>query len=179
MKDGPPSPLRQPRRVAIAAGVGIASAAAVLLSRLPVVRRSWPTGSPLPVAVGDLLPGRLRTVEWQGKPVWILHRDAAMLAALAHPASTLADPASQASVQPPYAQNAFRSRRPEFFVAIGLCTHQGCVPSLAGARFLCPCHASKYDLAGRVFASGPAPANLTVPAYRFDDGQRLILGEDG
>jgi ubiquinol-cytochrome c reductase iron-sulfur subunit len=117
------------------------------------------------------------TVEWQGKPVWVLRRSPAQLEALATRNELLADPESKESLQPAYTRNTHRSLRPETFVAIGLCTHQGCTPALNGDHFLCPCHTSKYDLAGRVFKVGPALANLVIPAYRFE-GEKLILGED-
>ncbi|WP_238999012.1 Rieske 2Fe-2S domain-containing protein [Azospira restricta] len=110
--------------------------------------------------------------------MWILRRSDAELAALAADDGRVADPASLQSVQAPYARNPYRSLRPELFVAIGLCTHQGCVPARSGGHLLCSCHTAKYDLAGRVFSGGPAPRNLTIPAYRLADESRLVIGED-
>ena len=119
------------------------------------------------------------TLEWQGLPVWLLRRSAAEIEALAAFEAALTDPDSRDSVQPSACRNRHRSLRPEIFVAIGLCTHQGCTPALTRAGgFLCPCHSSRYDLAGRVFKAGPAPANLVIPAYRYEAGERLLLGVD-
>jgi ubiquinol-cytochrome c reductase iron-sulfur subunit len=141
-----------------------------------------PAGSPLPVDVGDLAPGRLRTVEWKGRSIWILRRSADEIAGLAGYESERADPASLHSLQPEACRNPHRSLRPELFVAVGQCTHQGCPPALrsgAGNRseFLCPCHTSKFDLAGRVFRMGPAPANLVIPEYRLEGAGRVVIGE--
>lgn len=179
MDDDPPQPTthRQRRRILVAAGACAAAGGGLFLAQQRHATKAWPHGTPLAVDIGGLTAGRLLTVEWQGRPVWVLRRSPDELAALAAGDGNLADPDSQASLQPPYARNTQRSLRPELFVAIGLCTHQGCVPARQGRQFLCPCHASRYDLAGRVFRSGPAPANLTVPAYRFA-GDRLVIGED-
>lgn len=174
----PPTTPLQRRRIALAAGACALGGAAAFLVQQRHATRSWPHGTPQAVDLSGLAAGRLKTVEWQGRPVWILRRGAAMQAALAAPNPELADPESAQSLQPPYARNAYRSLRPEYFVAIGLCTHQGCVPALTGNHFLCPCHTSRYDLAGRVFKAGPAPANLVVPAYRFDGESRLLIGAE-
>lgn len=167
----------QRRRIVIAAGACAAGGGALFLTQQHNATRSWPHGTPLRVEIAAFPEGKLKTVEWQGKPVWILRRSADTLAGLAAFDEQLADPASAASLQPPACRNQHRSVRPEVFVAIGLCTHQGCTPALNGNHFLCPCHTSKYDLAGRVFKVGPAQANLVIPAYRFD-GATLVIGED-
>lgn len=169
---------KQRRRIMLAAGASAVAGGAAMLLRPDGVLIDHPHGSPLAVELGDLPEGRLRTVEWQGKPVWVLRRSAAAVAALAAQESLLADPDSLQSLQPPACRNRHRSLRPEIFVAIGLCTHQGCTPALLGTGFLCPCHASKYDLAGRVFRVGPATANLVIPAYHFVGDNRLLLGVD-
>ena len=169
---------KQRRRIMLAAGASAVAGGAAMLLRPGGVIIPHPHGSPLVVELGDLPEGKLRTVEWQGKPVWILRRSAAVVAALTAQEDLLADPDSLQSLQPPACRNRHRSLRPEFFVAIGLCTHQGCTPALMGAGFLCPCHASKYDLAGRVFRVGPATANLVIPAYHFESDNRLLLGVD-
>ena len=171
---------KQRRRIMLAAGASaVAGGAAMVLNPNSVII-AHPHGSPLAVELGDLPTGKLRTVEWQGKPVWILRRSAADISSLALQENLLADPDSLQSLQPPACRNRHRSLRPEILVAIGLCTHQGCTPALLGADgFLCPCHASKYDLAGRVFKVGPAMANLVIPAYRFDGNDRLLLGDTG
>lgn len=141
-----------------------------------------PSGNPTPVDFGDLPFGKLRTVDWNGRTVWILRRSPEEVAALADRESELIDPASQHSLQPEGCRNRHRSLRPDLLVAVGQCTHQGCPPQLragAGAHgeFLCPCHASKYDLAGRVFRVGPAPANLIIPVYRLAGDSRVVIGE--
>jgi len=135
------------------------------------------------------IPGELATVEWRGKPVWILRRTQDMLTRLETARTQLADPDSEVSSQQPgYARNAARSARPELFVTVALCTHLGCIPSYrpeSGSLqpgwpggFYCPCHGSKFDLAGRVFKGSPAPTNLVVPPYSFESPERLVVGRD-
>jgi len=169
----------QRRRMMLVAGAGaLAGGAAVLLGSNGTLS-SYPHGAPLAIGLGELPEGKLLTVEWQGLPVWIMRRSPADIAALSAHEEMLTDAASHQSLQPSYCQNRHRSLRPELFVAVGLCTHQGCSPALLGAGgFLCPCHASKYDLAGRVFKTGPAIANLVIPAYRFKAEDKLMLGVD-
>lgn len=170
-------PARQRRRILIATATGAGAAAAAWLAASGAARRDWPHGSPLAFPLDTLPEGQLRTVAWAGRPVWLLRRSAGQIAALGAHEAELADPESRASVQPPGCRNRHRSLDPGLFVAIGLCTHQGCTPARSGDRFLCPCHTSRYDLAGRVFRDGPAPANLVIPAYRID-GRQLVIGED-
>lgn len=141
-----------------------------------------PAGNPTPVDFGDLPPGEPRTVDWSGRTVWILRRNTQQVAALADRESELTDPNSEQSTQPEGCHNRHRSLRPDVFVAIAQCTHQGCQPQLrtglgAHGEFLCPCHTSKFDLAGRVFRLGPAPANLVIPQYRLDSDTRVVIGE--
>lgn len=141
-----------------------------------------PSGPSTPVDFAYLPPGQLLTVDWNGRPVWILRRTAEEVAALADRESDLIDPDSEHSLQPKGCRNQHRSLRPDVFVAIGLCTHQGCTPQLresSGARsvFLCPCHTSRFDLAGRVFRGGPAPTNLLIPEYRLEGDGRVVIGE--
>lgn len=174
MKDTLP-PLR--RRIMLAVGVGAAAGGAALAWRLGVFN-TYPHGSPLALDIGDLPEGRVRTVEWRGLPVWVLRRSATEVAALAAHDADLADPESRQSLQPEACRNRQRSLRANIFVAIGLCTHQGCTPALRGDAFLCPCHASRYDLAGRVYLTGPATANLVIPAHHFETDNRLVLGVD-
>ncbi|MDI1246454.1 MAG: ubiquinol-cytochrome c reductase iron-sulfur subunit [Rhodoferax sp.] len=134
-------------------------------------------GSPLAVDLTELAVGKLLALDWQDKPVWILRRSPTALAGLEAHEARLTDPRSEKSVQPATCRNRHRSIKPEIFVAVGLCTHLGCVPQLWGSDgFTCPCHASHYDLAGRVFKAGPAPANLVIPAYHFESETRLVLG---
>jgi ubiquinol-cytochrome c reductase iron-sulfur subunit len=170
---------KQRRRIVLAAAASAVAGGAAMVLRPSGVIIPYPHGSPLVVELSDLPEGKLRTVEWQGKPVWILRRSAKELAALAEQNPLLADPDSQQSLQPPACRNQTRSLRPEILVAIGLCTHQGCTPALLGREgFLCPCHTSKYDLAGRVFKVGPATANLVIPAYHFASENQLLIGLD-
>lgn len=166
---------RQRRRIMLAGVGAVAVATAIELGRDGTA--SYPQGAPLAIGIGALAQGNLLVLEWQGYPVWVLRRSAADIAALAQPSGALLDPDSRQSVQPPMCRNPQRSLQPEIFVAIGLCTHQGCAPALLGADgFLCPCHASRFDLAGRVFKRGPATSNLVIPAYRFETENRLLLG---
>jgi ubiquinol-cytochrome c reductase iron-sulfur subunit len=142
--------------------------------------------------VGKLEAGQMRTEEWRGKPVWIVKRTPEMLASLKQDVNLLADPDSKvATQQPRYAQNPFRSIKPELLVLVGVCTHLGCSPlaKLASGPasgvsedwpggFFCPCHGSKFDLAGRVFKGVPAPTNLVVPPYSYISDTRLVIGTD-
>ncbi len=170
------------RRAVVLAGLG-AAAAATAASKISIWPwkgdKPYPQGDPLAVDLSSLPEGKLLTLNWQDKPVWVLRRSAADLATLSKKEAELTDAQSKESVQPAACRNPHRSIRPEFFVAMGLCTHQGCMPYLSeGKGFICPCHASQYDLAGRVFDDGPAPANLVIPAYRFASDRQLVIGEE-
>lgn len=150
--------------------------------------RALAAGAPVAVDVAKLEPGQQITVKWQRKPVWILRRSEDMLKRLDRPAAQLRDPESQVkSQQPAYAQNTYRSLRPEFFVTTAICTHLGCVPKFRPdlapvdlgsdwpGGYFCPCHGSRFDFAGRVYAGVPAPTNLVIPPYRFlSDGEIQI-----
>jgi len=173
---------RQPkkRRGLLLAGLGAAAAAGGVGVWQWQRGHAYPHGTPLAVNLAQLPVGQLLTLEWQQKPVWVLRRTEAEVVALAGAEPLLTDPDSRQSVQPPGCVNRHRSLRSDVFVALGVCTHQGCTPALqAGKGFICPCHASHYDLAGRVFKAGPAPANLTIPAYHFAGVEQLIIGTDG
>lgn len=160
------------------------------ISSLLPSERAKAAGAPVEVEIDKLAAGDMMIVEWRGKPVWILHRTPEMLAALKKAEPFLADPASEEPQQPDYATNEYRSRKPELLVAIGICTHLGCSPSKAfdagdaalGADwpggFLCPCHGSTFDFAGRVFKNKPAPTNLEIPPHRYLSDSRLIIGSD-
>jgi ubiquinol-cytochrome c reductase iron-sulfur subunit len=143
------------------------------------------------VDIGDIPPGGLKTVEWRGKPVWVLRRTPEMVAALQGHDAQLVDPQSLRDQQPPYARNPTRSIEPDLFVAVGICTHLGCSPTRAPAGsnnpslpadwpggFFCPCHGSTFDGAGRVYKNKPAPLNLEVPPYRFASATRIAVGDD-
>ncbi|NHZ64641.1 ubiquinol-cytochrome c reductase iron-sulfur subunit [Massilia sp. CCM 8694] len=140
--------------------------------------------------IAQIVPGALLTSEWPGRPVWILHRTERMIAQLRADDARLADPRSRQDQQPAYARNATRSLRPAFLVATGICTHLGCVPvyrpdvapaDLGGdwnGGFYCPCHGSRFDLAGRVFKNVPAPSNLDIPPHEYLADTRLRIDAD-
>jgi len=174
------TPVRVNRR-GLLLGVGAgASVAGLTYWRQAKRTDGAPQGSPVAVDLQDLPAGKLLTLNWQDKPVWVLRRSSDEVAALAAHEALLLDADSQHSVQPQACRNRHRSLKPDIFVAVGLCTHLGCTPQLRGADgFTCPCHASHYDLAGRVFKVGPAPANLVIPAYHFASENRLVLGARG
>lgn len=171
-------------------GAGVVAAAVPFLSSMAPSEAAKAAGAPVEVDVTNLEAGKFTTVEWRGKPVWILHRTDAMIAGLDKHNALLADPASKVDQQPAYATNPARAIRPSLFVAIGICTHLGCVPVYRpepGAAdlgpewpggFYCPCHGSKFDLAGRVFKNVPAPRNLEVPEYTYMSDTRLLIGSD-
>lgn len=171
---------------------GAAAVAAPFLASWSPSARALAAGAPVEVNVSKIEPGQLLRVIWRGKPVWIVHRSAEMLANLAANDPQLRDPASQVvQQQPSYAQNPHRSRKPQYLVLIGICTHLGCSPTYRpevapedlGSEWrggwYCPCHGSKFDLAGRVYKNVPAATNLVVPPYYFKDDNTLLIGEDG
>jgi ubiquinol-cytochrome c reductase iron-sulfur subunit len=187
------------RRKLLVAATTAAGGAAVAASTVPFIASMLPSeraraaGAPVDAHFPDLEPGTQLTVEWRGKPVWILRRTEAMLKALEaqEHRARLADPDSAVRYQQPsYAHNAFRSLRPEYLVVVSLCTHLGCVPSFrpqpAAADlgpewpggYFCPCHGSKFDFAGRVWRNVPAPTNLVVPPYRYLGDTVVKIGED-
>lgn len=147
-------------------------------------------GAPVRADISKLEPGQMIRVKWRGKPVWIVRRTQSNLDKLASMDARLADPASEMPQQPAYAQNEWRSIKPEILVLIGICTHLGCSPTyrpdVAPADlgpewqggFFCPCHGSRFDIAGRVFKSMPAPKNLPVPPYRYLSDAEIMIGED-
>ena len=160
-------------------GVGAVAATAPFVAGMRPNRKTQAAGAPVAVEVGDMTPGQLRTVTWRLKPVWLLRRSPEMTAALSKPEAGLSDPDSESSLQPEYCKNQNRSIKPEYLVAVGLCTHLGCIPARnADDGFLCACHGSRFDFAGRVFAGSPAPANLIIPPHRYDAETRVVIGED-
>ncbi len=176
---------------AAAGGVaGVAAAVPFVASMLPS-ERAKAAGAPVEVDISKLAPGQMMTVEWRGKPVWIINRTKEMLDGLAKIADQLADPKSDKKMQPDYARNDTRSIKPEILVAVGICTHLGCSPTdkfKTGADsgidpnwpggFICPCHGSTFDLAGRVYKSKPAPDNLEIPPHMYLGDAKLVIGED-
>ncbi len=175
----------------VTTGVGAAGAA---LAAVPFVASMTPTakaraaGAPVQVDISQLEPGKLLKFEWRGKPVWIVRRTAEMLESLTAVEGELADPDSDREQQPDYAKNEARSINPEVLVLVGLCTHLGCSPleklspgeldSEWQGGFFCPCHGSKFDLAGRVYKGVPAPTNLEVPPHRFLSENVVEVGVD-
>lgn len=169
------------------AGAGIATP--FLMSMMPS-ERAKAAGAPVEVDISKLEPGMLLMVEWRGKVVWVLNRTPDMLATLKKVEDQLADPNSEKKQQPGYAQNPTRSIKPEILVTEGLCTHLGCSPVFRKeiapedlgpdwlGGFFCPCHGSKFDLAGRVYKSVPAPTNMVVPPHTYMSDNRLLIGSD-
>ena len=168
------------KRLRILAGLAVVGVGAPVVWKLADSPQA-PSGTPLPISIEKVGYGRVLSIEWEGRVVWVMRRTSEQIEALAHRESGLLDPQSLASLQPEACRNRHRSLRPEVFVAVGQCTHQGCPPALQRGNepygeFLCPCHTSKYDLAGRVFANGPAPANLVIPAYYFASDNEVVIG---
>jgi ubiquinol-cytochrome c reductase iron-sulfur subunit len=173
--------------VAGAAGAGVA---------IPFAWSWWPSerakaaGAPVEADISALAPGEMQVVEWRGKPVWVLRRTKEMLESITKADDKVTDPKSDVPAQPDYAKNENRSIKPEFLVLVGICSHLGCSPQPKSAEakgemgadwdggFLCPCHGSKFDLAGRVYKGSPAPINLEVPPYTFLSDSRLLIGDD-
>lgn len=174
-------------------GVGVAGAGFVVT---PFVG-SWnpsakakSAGAPVKANISKIEAGQMATFEWQGKPVYVVRRTSEMVAGLAKTSDSLKDPDSLKSEQPVYCKNAHRSIKDDVFVVVGICTHLGCAPKFRPdvapedlgknwlGGFFCPCHGSRFDLAGRVFQNVPAPTNLVVPAYRFDGDTIVVIGEN-
>ena len=176
-----------------AAGVATVATAIPLVASFAPSERARASGAAVEADISDLAPGAMKTVEWRGKPVWIVRRTEETLADLSTLADQLVDPRSEVkSQQPAYAQNLTRSLKPEYLVAIGICTHLGCSPSAVAkgvsnsgvgnhwkGGFFCPCHGSTFDSAGRVFKNKPAPTNLEIPPHKYLSDSRLLIGEDG
>jgi ubiquinol-cytochrome c reductase iron-sulfur subunit len=182
--------------IAIAGCAGAAGGVAVavpFVSSFAPSERARAAGAPVEVDISGLQPGQMLRVEWRGKPVWVVRRTTEQLESLKKTDSQVADPKSERKLYPTpqYAKNQWRSRKPEYFVGVGICTHLGCSPSdkfrtgpqaslpddWAGG-FLCPCHGSTFDIAGRVFANKPAPDNLEVPPHMYMSDSRILVGED-
>ncbi len=173
----------------VTSGVGILFAAIPFISSFQPNKKAKALGVAIKIDVRKLEVGSILKVIWRGQPIWILRRSEAMLKTLQNTNPKLTDPESEMSVQPNFAQNEFRSLKPEFFIVEGICTHLGCAPiekfALAPADmgpdwqggFYCPCHGSKFDLSGRVYTGVPAPANLRIPPHRYEDENTVIIGE--
>jgi ubiquinol-cytochrome c reductase iron-sulfur subunit len=183
------------RRLLIAAttaagGVAAVGAGAPFVLSLMPSERAKAAGAPVEVDISAIAPGSMISIEWQGKPVWIVRRTKEMLDLLAKHDGDLVDPASSVQQQPDYCNNPTRSIKPEYLVVLGICTHLGCSPTFrpevapadlganwAGGWF-CPCHGSRFDLAARVFKGVPAPTNLIIPPHKYINDTRLLVGDD-
>ena len=174
---------------AVLGGLGAGVAAIPFVSTFQPSERAKAIGAPVEANIDQIEPGQRVTYKWRGKPVWIIRRTEEQLAALEQMRDILADPDSASSVQPEFAENSWRSLNQEYLVLVGICTHLGCSPSfrplvgdvVMGADsvggFYCPCHGSKFDLSGRVYAGVPAPTNMDVPPYKFLNESRILIGE--
>lgn len=169
-------------------GIGLAAAAVPFFQYWMPSADTEAASAPIKIDISALKSREQLTVPWRGMPIWIISRDAEMLDSLPKIAGKLRDPLSEQDQQPNYCKNTHRSLKPEIFVAIGICTHLGCVPTyrpdvasvspdwLGG--FYCPCHGSKYDLAGRVFQDVPAPLNLKIPRHMYTSNTEILIGQD-
>lgn len=174
----------------VVGGAGVVAALVPFVNSMSPSARAEAAGAPVEADISKMKPGEQLTVEWRGKPVWIIRRSEQNVSDLPSNDSKLTDPNSESAEQPDYAQNATRSIKPEYVVLVGICTHLGCSPTfrpeLAPADlgadwkggFFCPCHGSKFDLAGRVFSGVPAPKNLQVPPYKFLSETKILVGVD-
>ncbi|TNF37242.1 MAG: ubiquinol-cytochrome c reductase iron-sulfur subunit [Gammaproteobacteria bacterium] len=175
----------------VVGAVGAGFVAVPFIASWSPSERAKTAGAPVEVDISKLDEGRMMTVEWRGKPVWVVKRTSKNLEDLPSLDDSLRDPASDNAQQPQYAQNATRSIKPEILVLVGICTHLGCSPTyrpeLAPADlgadwkggFFCPCHGSRFDLAGRVYQGVPAPLNLEVPPHMYKSDRVILIGEDG
>jgi ubiquinol-cytochrome c reductase iron-sulfur subunit len=173
-----------------------ASGAAGVAVAIPFAWSWWPSerakaaGAPVETDISNLAPGELQVVEWRGKPVWIMRRTKEMLESVRKSDDRVSDPKSDVPLQPDYAKNEYRSIKPEILVLVGICSHLGCSPQVKAmdakaemgadwlGGFLCPCHGSKFDLAGRVYKGAPAPVNLDVPPHTYLSDSTILIGED-
>ncbi|MEP6608319.1 MAG: ubiquinol-cytochrome c reductase iron-sulfur subunit [Burkholderiaceae bacterium] len=176
---------------AVVGGAGLIAAAVPFVRSFSPSERARAAGAPVEFDIAGMGPGEMRSVEWQGRPVWVLNRTPQMLQSIRKVDSEVADPKSLRTTYPtpPYARNEYRSIKPEYFVAVGICTHLGCNPIGpfapganpqlgADAGFVCPCHGSTFDLAGRVFKNKPAPDNLQVPPHKYLSDTVVLIGND-
>ncbi len=177
-------------------GTSVAVGAASVGVAIPFVWSFWPSerakaaGAPIEADISGIAPGEMKVFEWRGKPVWVVRRTKEMLEAVKKADDKVSDPTSEVKLQPEYAKNEYRSIKPEVLVLVGICSHLGCSPKQKTAEakdemgsdwaggFLCPCHGSKFDLAGRVYKGAPAPVNLDVPPHMYLSDSTIIIGED-
>jgi len=174
----------------VAGGVAAGAAAVPFVASMLPSERAKAAGAPVEVDLSEIALGERKTIEWQGKPVWIVRRTKEMLETVRANDSNVVDPQSKKKMQPAYATNEMRAIKDEYLVVVGICTHLGCSPVEKFAKqaeafdpnwqggFYCPCHGSLFDLAGRVFKNKPAPDNLVVPPYKYLSDTRIVIGED-
>jgi ubiquinol-cytochrome c reductase iron-sulfur subunit len=189
-------PQDNPRRrfltvaTSVVGGVGVVGAAVPFVASWNPSAKAKAAGADIEVDISAIEPGQLIRVMWRSKPVWIVRRTPEILAELGKHEDKLRDPASENEQQPAFAQNQYRSMKEEYLILVGICTHLGCSPQhmkdgafeeyVEGVPegFFCPCHGSKFDMAGRVFQNVPAPLNLVVPPYQFVDDTTVIIGSE-
>ena len=175
--------------VAVVGGVAVAGTAVPFVAAWQPSERARAIGAPVEVDISKIEPGQMLVEKWRGQPVWIIDRTPEILQALPGIDDRLRDPESTQDQQPAYAKNEFRSIKPELVVLIGICTHLGCSPIRVNqdaaplgvgwqGGFFCPCHGSKFDYAGRVYAGVPAPTNLVVPPHKYLSDTRILIGTD-
>ena len=175
----------------VVGAVGVVGAAVPFISAWKPSARAKAAGAPVEADISGIKPGQMLRFEWRGKPVWVVQRTQETLDRLASQESRLADPDSQVETQQPeYAKNAYRSVKPETLILVGSCTHLGCSPKYVpevepqpfdpewSGGFFCPCHSSRFDMAGRVYTGVPAPTNLAVPPHSYLDSNRIMIGVD-
>ncbi|WP_413285888.1 ubiquinol-cytochrome c reductase iron-sulfur subunit [Vibrio sp. MA40-2] len=189
------APLNSGRRrfltatTAVVGGFGAAAVAVPFIKSWNPSEKAKAAGAPVEVDISKLEEGQMVRVEWRGKPVWVVRRAESIVNALKDADNQLVDPSSTEEQQPAYAQNEYRSIKPEYFIAVGICTHLGCSPTYlpdsfseqvkgVSSGFFCPCHGSKFDMAGRVFQGVPAPYNLVIPKHMYLSDSRVIIGVD-
>lgn len=186
--------INEPRRrfliaaTSVTAGIGLIGVGIPFVGSWNPSARAEAGGAPVRVDVSRIEPGSMVTVEWRGKPVWVLRRTRQNLETLRQPSllQELRDPDSEINQQPEYARNRYRSIREDILVAMAVCTHLGCIPGyypqgrddVEHALYYCPCHGSKFDLAGRVFKNVPAPTNLVIPPHQYLDNDVVEIGKD-
>ncbi|WP_404368440.1 ubiquinol-cytochrome c reductase iron-sulfur subunit [Marinobacter sp.] len=174
----------------VVGGVGVVGAAVPFVASWNPSDRAKAAGAPVSVNIGKVEPGQQITVEWRGKPVWVVRRTEKMLENIEKLNDVVKDPMSEEAAQPPYIEGIYRAIKDEYLIVVGICTHLGCSPNyrpevapadlgenwLGG--FFCACHGSKYDLAGRVYENQPAPSHLEVPPYRYETADTVTVGLD-
>ncbi len=189
------APLNQGRRRFLTATTAVVGGLGAVAVAVPFIKSWNPSAkakaayAPVEVEISKLEEGQMVRVEWRGKPVWVVRRSQAVVEGLKSHENQLRDPNSDELQQPNYAQNPYRSIKPEYFIAVGICTHLGCSPTylpdsfseqVQGVKsgFFCPCHGSKFDMAGRVFQAVPAPLNLVIPPHMYLSDTRIVIGLD-